>query len=427
MKKLLYTRITEKTIALFLFAFLLLSRASITTTVNFIPLNTTVVQVAYSGCMFMLYAFEKIKRNEKFGTFHISTFLSILLAVYIVVFGKVFINPPLAQYTNGIFMRQTLFLLVVFSTVAVICVYHLFDGVLLTAYYVFSFIILFQFLTNITDIAQLNVATVFNDSERARVTYGFSHYNALGAFCICYLMIWIILRKRDRMPFGNKWINYLTLLVSVIMLFGSASRNAISGFIIFSLCYLFMMLRESKIGQSVRFFVECAIAIIVVLFFSYGLTGLSFSDLLNQSNRETLLEVALPTFLKSGRMVVGLGLASNEIYGLNQTPYKTYWLDNSYVYVLITSGYLGCVFYVTMIIILFVGLNRVANHALRKVFLSLAIMYMYSAMFETTLFWAGVMQNYIYMIIFLVALSGFFNNPSFDKNIQYISSNNVKR
>ena len=189
MKKLLYTRITEKTIALFLFAFLLLSRASITTTVNFIPLNTTVVHVAYSGCMFMLYAFEKIKRNEKFGTFHISTFLSILLAVYIVVFGKVFINPPLAQYTNGIFMRQTLFLLVVFSTVAVICVYHLFDGVLLTAYYVFSFIILFQFLTNITDIAQLNVATVFNDSERARVTYGFSHYNALGAFCICYLMI----------------------------------------------------------------------------------------------------------------------------------------------------------------------------------------------------------------------------------------------
>lgn len=89
MKKLLYTRITEKTIALFLFAFLLLSRASITTTVNFVPLNTTVVQVAYSGCMFMLYAFEKIKRNEKFGTFHISTFLSILLAVYIVIFGKV--------------------------------------------------------------------------------------------------------------------------------------------------------------------------------------------------------------------------------------------------------------------------------------------------------------------------------------------------
>ena len=375
MKKLLYTRITEKTIALFLFAFLLLSRASITTTVNFIPLNTTVVQVAYSGCMFMLYAFEKIKRNEKFGTFHISTFLSILLAVYIVVFGKVFINPPLAQYTNGIFMRQTLFLLVVFSTVAVICIYHLFDGVLLTAYYVFSFIILFQFLTNITDIAQLNVATVFNDSERARVTYGFSHYNALGAFCICYLMIWIILRKRVQIPFGNKWINYLTLLVSVIMLFGSASRNAISGFIIFSLCYLFMMLRESKIGQRVRFFVECTIAIIVVLFFSYGLTGLSFSDLLNQSNRETLLEVALPTFLKSGRMVVGLGLASNEIYGLNQTPYKTYWLDNSYVYVLITSGYLGCVFYVTMIIILFAGLNRVANHALRKVFLSLVRWY----------------------------------------------------
>ena len=127
------------------------------------------------------------------------------------------------------------------------------------------------------------------------------------------------------------------------------------------------------------------------------------------------------------RFLLAVFLSFVGIVLFAQTPYKTYWLDNSYIYVLITSGYLGCVFYVIMTIILFVGLNRVANHALRKIFLSLAIMYMYSAMFETTLFWAGVMQNYIYMIIFLVALSGCFNNPSSDNNIQNISSNNVKK
>ena len=409
MKIVLHYRLTEKRICLILFAFLLLSRASITTTVNFVPLNTTVVQVLYSGCMFALYTFKKIKKRENFGTLHISTFLSLFLIIYIYLFGKVFINQELAQYTSGIFMRQSLFLMVVFSTVAVAYVFRIFDQILLVAYYVFSFILVFQFVTNISDIALLNVATVFNDSERTRVTYGFSHYNALGAFCVCYIIMWIFLWQRNKLPFSKKWFNYIILTISVVMLFGSASRNAISGFVVFFLFFAFMKLKESSVGRRIRFFIECFIIDSLILFFSYGWTRLSFTDLLNQSNRETLFEVALPTFLKSGRTLIGLGLASSEIYGLNQTPYKTYWLDNSYIYVLVASGYAGFLIYICMIVLLFVGLMRIKDRKLKRTFLSLAIMYMYSALFETTLFWAGVMQNYIYMILFLLALSGYFS------------------
>ena len=69
---------------------------------------------------------------------HWSTALSALLIIYIILFGAIFVNPPLAQYTDGILLRQMLFLMIVFSTVSVTVAYRLFDKMLLTAFYTFS-------------------------------------------------------------------------------------------------------------------------------------------------------------------------------------------------------------------------------------------------------------------------------------------------
>ena len=63
----------------------------------------------------------------------------------------------------------------------------------------------------------------------------------------------------------------------------------------------------------------------------FGDSRVSLDGLLLDSNRMTLFSVALPTFFKSNRTWIGLGLASGEIYGQNLTPYKTYWLDNGYI------------------------------------------------------------------------------------------------
>ena len=167
--------ITQEKLCMILFAFILLSRASITTEFNYVPLNTTAVQTFYSLSMLGLYVSKKIS-TKKIGTMHWSTALSALLIIYIILFGAIFVNPPLAQYTNGILLRQMLFLMIVFSTVSVTVAYRLFDKMLLTAFYTFSFILFFQFATHITDLGLLNPLTVFSDSSRVRADYGFSHY-----------------------------------------------------------------------------------------------------------------------------------------------------------------------------------------------------------------------------------------------------------
>ena len=87
----------------------------------------------------------------------------------------------------------------------------------------------------------------------------------------------------------------------------------------------------------------------------------------------TLFSVALPTFFKSNRTWIGLGLASGEIYGQNLTPYKTYWLDNGYIYTLITSGYIGITIYVALIILFLISYWNLKkqNYLLLPVFLIL--------------------------------------------------------
>lgn len=337
--------ITQEKLCMILFAFILLSRASITTEFNYVPLNTTAVQTFYSLSMLGLYVSKKIS-TKKIGTMHWSTALSALLIIYIILFGAIFVNPPLAQYTNGILLRQMLFLMIVFSTVSVTVAYRLFDKMLLTAFYTFSFILFFQFATHITDLGLLNPLTVFSDSSRVRADYGFSHYNALGAFCACHIIIWMILKARHLIPFKHNILNVIVLLISVLMLLGSASRNAISSLIVYAICYGFMSLKETPNRRYFKLLLECLLLLFLFVFFVAGASNIPLTDLLNQSNRETLFEVALPTFFSSTRTMIGLGLASNEIYGMNLTPYPTYWLDNSYVYVLVTTGFIGIILYI---------------------------------------------------------------------------------
>ena len=132
----------------------------------------------------------------------------------------------------------------------------------------------------------------------------------------------MILKARHLIPFKHNILNVIVLLISVLMLLGSASRNAISSLIVYAICYGFMSLKETPNRRYFKLLLECLLLLFLFVFFVAGASNIPLTDLLNQSNRETLFEVALPTFFSSTRTMIGLGLASNEIYGMNLTPYQ---------------------------------------------------------------------------------------------------------
>ncbi|MBE6959435.1 MAG: ligase [Ruminococcaceae bacterium] len=384
-----------------LYGMLLLSRIYAIANAYTFPVDSATVQMLYVAIILLL-ATVKNKRyivSKKITEFKIAI---ILLIGYLVLFGFVFVNPLMAKYTSSIVLRQGLFLAVVISTALFACRNNLLSEIVTTSFWTVALVLCYQFVTNIGDVAKINVATIFSTSSRTRANFGLGHYNYIGMLCTCEIIlgVWLLkLRKKQKAVF---WV----MALSVVMLLGSASRNAIFSIFVFALFCFYFNLDKYPMKKTYKFLVKLFIGILVLFAAVVGDEGFSIEAILKESNRLTLFQVALPTFFGSTRTWTGLGLASGEIYGRNLTPYKTYWLDNGYIYTLITSGYIGAIIYLALIILCLRTFWLIKKKARVTGTLASATfyMYMFTALFETSLFNGGVLINYLWLPIFLIVL-----------------------
>ena len=385
------------------YSLLLLSRIYVIAGVYKLPMDPSLIQVGYVGVLIMV-AIVQIKENNYKIKKHLKTMdaASLLLIGYWAIFGFVFVNPPMEQYTKAMVLRQGLFLATVIVTALFAYGNNYFVEVISASFWTIAVVLLFQFITNINDVTQIDISSILNVSSRSRVNFGLGHYNYLGMLCSCEIILGIWIRK-----FKNK--NKLSLFIialALIMLLGSASRNAIFGLIVFSLIEFYFSLEKYVFRKVYKFIIQISIVGIVLIMALFGDSRVSLDGLLLDSNRMTLFSVALPTFFKSNRTWIGLGLASGEIYGQNLTPYKTYWLDNGYIYTLITSGYIGITIYVALIILFLISYWKLKkqNNSMGILAIATFSMYLFSALFETTLFNGGVLLNYLLLPVFLILL-----------------------
>ena len=389
------------------YSVLLLSRIYVIAGVYTLPVDPSLIQMGYVGVLIMV-AIVQIKENNYKITKHIKTMdAAILLLVgYWVLFGFVFVNPPMEQYTKAMVLRQGLFLATIIATALFACRNNYFAEVISVSFWTIAVVLLFQFITNINDVTQIDIRSILNVSSRSRVNFGLGHYNYLGMLCSCEIILGIWIRKFR----GKNKISLFVIALSSVMLLGSASRNAIFGLIVFGLIEFYFSLEQYAFRKVYKFIIQVSIFIIVLMMALFGDNSVSLNGLLLDSNRLTLFSVALPTFFKSNRTWIGLGLASGEIYGQNLTPYKTYWLDNGYIYTLITSGYIGIAIYVILIILFLFNYWKLKNrnNAMGVLAIATFSMYLFSALFETTLFNGGVLLNYLLLPIFLMLLDNRF-------------------
>lgn len=397
------------------YSVLLLSRIYVIAGVYTLPVDPSLIQMGYVGVLIMA-TIVQIKENNYKITKHIKTMdVAILLLIgYWVLFGFVFVNPPMEQYTKAMVWRQGLFLATIIATALFAYRNNYFAEVISVSFWIIAAVLLFQFITNINDVTQIDIRSILNVSSRSRVNFGLGHYNYLGMLCSCEIILGIWIRK-----LGNKKKSSVFIIaLALVMLLGSASRNAIFGLIVFSLIVFYFNLEKYALRKVYKFIIQISIGGIVLIMVLFGDSGVSLDGLLLDSNRTTLFSVALPTFFKSNRAWIGLGLASGEIYGQNLTPYKTYWLDNGYIYTLITSGYIGITIYVALIILFFISYWKLKkqNNSMGILAIATFSMYLFSALFETTLFNGGVLLNYLLLPVFLILLDNKFETE--DKTLE---------
>ncbi len=393
-----------KLLFIVIYVIMLTSRVYAISNIYSFPIESSVVQILYLISLVFIECLVNKKLTIRIR-FNITSIIIGLLLLYIFLFGLVFVNPQMHSYTGEMFQRQLLFLMVVISTFLFVEKYNLIDEYIKITYYTLSVILLLNFTLHVSDIKKINVLSIFDVDNRSRASFGLGHYNNLGAICSIVIILFLIMIFRKLILKNEMYLMGFFMVISVIMLLASASRNSIFGVVLFILIILyFKVSKRIKRNLYQKIFLSFFILIVMILII-LSIDKSLVENLLISSNRKTLFSVALPTFFESGRTWIGLGLASGEKYGGNLTPYITYWLDNGYIYTLIATGYIGSFLYLLIIMIFFKRLLYIDNKKYNEsAYLGIYIIYLFGSLFETTLFNGGNLQNYIYLPLLLAII-----------------------
>lgn len=405
MKSITVKNTNNQSLIIISFAVMFISRVLVISGNYTIPVDATLIEIIYLGIIVTIGVFKvgKIKISKKMSG---STVVSMALLLHVILFTCVFINPLMRKYALQMFQRQGMFVSIVVLSAWIIGKYRLFDAFLKTIFISMSLILLIQFLTNISDLQYLNIANVMSSVGRTRGNFGFGHYNTLGGTCVCNVLIAHLIQKRKCAGVYLKWLIVPFMFLSFVMLLVSASRSSISALGIYICLYAFLNLEIKKLGRRTTRFLKIFLGCFMVMLLMFNL-GMPFDTFLVESNRFTLFNVALPTFFNSGRMMVGLGYAPTEVYGLNETPYLTYWLDNGYIYTLVTTGYIGSFIYIIALGAITKNMRKLSKCDIGKNMICIFVVYLYVALFEATLF-TGTIPNHVYIILFLIYASRHF-------------------
>ena len=383
-------KIRMQTIFILSFSLLLFSRIAVLTGNYYVPIDPVMIEIIYIlNTLILLYLNNKGKFFVNLKSLK-NNIVSILLLIHVLLFGIVFVNPLMKDTISSQFKSQIVFDVIILVTTIAINNFNALDKFIEISYYTLGIFLFIQFITHLGDIKINNIAHVMSVEERVRSNFGFGHYNALGAACLCMIILTIYLKEKKRL------INILILGMAIIMLLCSASRNALTGFCVFIIAYIIQRLNRSDVNPKIRFISKLILLMMIILLIPFAME-LDYNQLLKISQRSLIFYVAFPLYINSGRIFTGLGYASNIAYGSNMTPYTTYWLDNSYMYYLITTGVIG--FAIILIAVLILGKRIVKNRFLDKgdIICSLYFVYLYTALFEVIIFESGTLFTYQYL------------------------------
>lgn len=324
--------------------------------------------------------------------------------LHTLLWGRVFVDDRFSDLIFSHFKSQIMFAVILVITVWGVQTFHAEQEFIEYSFWALSCTLVYFLITHISEVDLSNLANILSASDRTRANFGFGHYNTLGAACVCnILMLDTIRNQRESKRIHAPEI--ICLCVSVIMLLCCASRSAITSLVLYFLVYAVLGMDEWKLPKrhifAIRFVVLLSGAALVVCLLLFA----SMEDFLIAAQRSHLFKHTLPMFFKTEKVWLGLGYASNVAYAMKQTPYVTYWLDNGYIYLLVTTGFVGLGVLLSALWCIAAGILKNIRVSEGKRLFAVFCVYLYVSLFETVLFNSGVITNYIYLSWFALTIS----------------------
>lgn len=244
------------------------------------------------------------------------------------------------------------------------------------------------------------IKSVFDNKLRYRNSYGFVHPNTTGYFCYLALILQFYLSKFCFRDYNNMKKGFAILnIIVVIILVSSASRTAITALILFYVLFYFFIINnkfkdKGYIGVTLKA-VKIMLAIIFTVLIIYKIKTLDLISLLNDTNRMNNFINGISTVYSYGKEITGLGFVDE----INDFYYGIIYIDNWFLYMFITEGFVGLTVSLVLIGLIFYYIIRISDKSFEKFFvLSFLISQIYYSMFETMFFYQAYLPSFILWI-----------------------------
>lgn len=210
---------------------------------------------------------------------------------------------------------------------------------------------MFIYATNFDNFEGIrHIQNVFTRYDRYRVNFGVGIPDIPADWCLCVMLLSIL-----RWPKWGKKMKIAASLantIAFIMLISTGCRAQIIAFIVMIALICFYKLSALNISYKNKKNVivvlkwMCIIFAIFIVILNAWQT-IDFEQAFIDSNRSLNFEVNIPTLLESGKIWTGICFASGGRFGEGRIgDYTLYYVDNFWLYGLMSVGIIGLMIYV---------------------------------------------------------------------------------
>lgn len=288
--------------------------------------------------------------------------------------------------------------------------------IIIATYFMISIFVVIMYLNNFDNFDGLKaILNTFDKDLRYRNSFGLFHENELGNLCYISLILSFYILKNIRSDtFILKHSVYLVSLGVFFVLISTSSRTAITSLVLFFVVFYIRQAKNktnenkpymkkyiSNIVRVVCITLGMEICIVALVNFIYKVKDTGISDFIAQTNRQANFDINIPILYKNSLELMGVGFfkALSELYG------GTTYLDNWYLYMFVTSGYIGLIISIILLCIVSFSILRKSSYTLlEEITIAFFLTQLYYNMFESFLFNATFLNSFVLWIFIFITI-----------------------
>lgn len=400
---------TKKHLFLITFFLTIFARCFTWHTTTIIPF--TFIYVAFIVFWSFMLIFDNSKEIINFK--RPAGFIIIMLFLYSVIWGLYNISDLDTTDTLNVMFRSILMILFVFISSFWIKRLNCLHSAICVGYFALASLMILSFLLHINEIdLKRTLLTFWEKSEtvRYRVLFGFGFNNIAAEYSMSTILlsIYMIGHVNEKKP-NRKLKIFIYLLIDLLMLIiilSNNSRGTLIAFFVVLFLWLFAKInKQASLKVLFRRLILIGVIVGIAGFAFLSYKNLTLLNLFEKMNRTHFLD-NIEAMRAGNKWIMGLGNISGAYFSEGNMLYgvKLNYMEMYYVEVFVTSGIIGCIWMISLILVILVCILQQKRSKLSEwlliafgymLFLSLFEGYLFSYSYITSTFFLTIITSYI--------------------------------